>query len=462
MSLEVVILAAGKGKRMNSQLPKVLHKVANKPMLFHVIETAFQLSPSAIHIVVGHKSELIEEALKDLPCDISRIVQVSHQKELLGTGDAVASALPKINEESDVLVLYGDNPLTPLDDIQRLTALLEDNPLCVLSAYARDPFGYGRIVRNEEGFLKEIVEEKDASEQIRKIKEINSGIMVTTAKVLRKYLPMIKNDNNQGEYYLTDLAGILVKENKIVDVLQSSNFDLLTGVNSKPQLAFAERTYQSIQANKLLAQGVTLADPNRFDLRGSLKCGQDVFIDINCIFQGNVTLGNNVQIGARCVIKHCTIDDDSIISPYTIMEDSTICKKNTIGPFARLRPGNVLNDEVHVGNFVEVKKSTLGVGTKSGHLSYLGDAVIGKNVNIGAGTITCNYDGANKFKTVIGDDVFVGSDSQLVAPVEIKNGVTIAAGTTVTKHTQMDENSLILTRAQSVKIDSYVRPTKKK
>ena len=334
--------------------------------------------------------------------------------------------------------------------------------MSVLTTFADNPFGYGRIIRNEQGNLQKIVEEKDATDEERKIKEVNTGMIVCKGKTLKEYLPKIKNNNKQGEYYLTDLSGMLTSVGKDVGILVAPDFEILSGVNSKPQLAFVERLYQKNAAQNLLEDGVTLADPSRFDLRGSLKCGEDVFIDINCIFEGNVELGNNVVIGAGCVIKNCSIGEGSIISPYTVMEDSVIKRKATIGPFARLRPGNTLEDEVHVGNFVECKKSHLGLGTKAGHLSYLGDATIGKDVNIGAGTITCNYDGANKFRTEIGDDVFIGSDSQLVAPVSIKNGVTIAAGTTVTKHTLMDEKDLVLTRSETKIVKKYARPHKNK
>lgn len=462
MSLEVIILAAGKGKRMHSKLPKVLHKVANKPMLEHVIDTAAALKPESIHVVVGHMAELVEQMVNGLSDDLKKLVKIDLQKEQLGTGHAVACAMDEIRDDSDVLVLYGDTPLTPVSLLQELIASLRGKEMSVLTAFADNPFGYGRIIRNDQGNLQKIVEEKDATEEERKIREVNTGMIVCSGKTLKEYLPKIKNNNKQGEYYLTDLSGMLASEGKTVGILVAPDFEILSGVNSKPQLAFVERLYQKNAAQKLLEEGVTLADPSRFDLRGSLKCGDDVFIDINCIFEGNVELGNNVVIGAGCVIKNCTIGDGSIISPYTVMEDSQIKQKATIGPFARLRPGNILEDEVHVGNFVECKKSHLGLGTKAGHLSYLGDATIGKDVNIGAGTITCNYDGANKFRTEIGDDVFIGSDSQLVAPVTIKNGVTIAAGTTVTRHTQMDEKDLVLTRSETKIVKKYPRPHKKK
>ena len=463
MSLEVIILAAGKGKRMHSALPKVLHKVANKPMLEHVIETAYELNPKSINIVVGHMAQMVKDMVATLPEHLQKIITISEQKEQLGTGHAVACAMPSIDNSSDVLVLYGDTPLTPAKLLKALVASLKDKALCVLSAITPTPFGYGRIIRNDKGFLKCIVEEKEANDEQKKVTEVNTGIIVSKASALNSYLKQIKNNNAQGEYYLTDLAGLIASENEEnVNLMIAPDFDILSGVNSKVQLAHVERLYQKIQANTLLENGVTLADPARIDIRGKLTCGDDTFIDINCIFEGVVELGSNVVIGAGCVIKNCKIGDGSIISPYTVMEDSVIKKKATIGPFARLRPGNTLEDEVHVGNFVECKKSHLGLGTKAGHLSYLGDAVIGKDVNIGAGTITCNYDGANKFQTVIGDDVFVGSDSQLVSPVTVEKGVTIAAGTTMTKHIKHEANALILTRATAVVKANYNRPQKKK
>ena len=460
MSLEIVILAAGKGKRMHSALPKVLHKVADRPMLEHVIRTSAALNPKAIHVVIGHMAEKIEQMINELPEELRKLVTISVQAEQLGTGHAVNCAMPKVADDSDVLVLYGDTPLTPADLLKDLIASLDGNELSVLSAIAPNPFGYGRIIRGNDNKLKAIVEEKDASDEQKKITEVNTGMIVCKASVLKEYLPKLKNNNAQGEYYLTDLSGQLSAEGKAVNILIAPDFDILSGVNSKPQLAFVERLYQKTQAEKLMVEGVTLADPERIDVRGELTCGDDVFIDINCIFEGKVVLGNNVKICAGCVIRNCTIGDGSVISSYSVLEDSEIKKAATIGPFARLRPGNVLEDNVHVGNFVECKKAHLGVGTKAGHLSYLGDAEIGKDVNIGAGTITCNYDGANKFKTVIGDDVFVGSDTQLVAPVTVKNGVTIGAGTTVTHRIKSEEGALIITRAQATVIDNYPRPRK--
>ncbi len=460
MNLEIVILAAGKGKRMHSSLPKVLHKVADKPMLQHVIDTACLLSPKAIHIVVGHQSDMVLGMINTLPDDKKSLIHVATQKEQLGTGHAVACAMPDVDKDSCVLVLYGDTPLTPAPLLKNFYETLKDNELLIMSAYTDNPFGYGRIIRDADNNLIKIREEKDASDAEKQIKEINTGIILARASILDNYLPKIKNSNSQGEYYLTDLPEMLIGEHQKVGVMVADDFEMLLGVNSKTQLAVVERLYQRHKAQELLDSGVTLADPERFDLRGELECGQDVFIDINCIFTGHVKLGSNVVIGPGCLLKDCEIGDNSVISAYTVIEESEVKKANTLGPFARLRPGNILEDNVHVGNFVECKKAHLGKDTKAGHLSYLGDAEIGRNVNIGAGTITCNYDGANKFKTTIGDDVFIGSDTQLVAPVTVKNGVTVGAGTTVTRKVTSNEGALIITRAKATVIDNFPRPHK--
>ena len=442
MALEVIVLAAGMGKRMHSSLPKVLHAVAAQPMLFHVIKTAASLNPQAIHVVLGHGGDKVEAALKQLSPELQALVKVCYQKEQLGTAHAVAQALPQVDAASQVIVLYGDTPLTPKVELERLLAALNEGAaLSLLTAELNNPAGYGRIQKA--------------------IREINTGMIATTGALLNEYLPQIGNNNAQGEYYLTDLAGLLVKAGKTVVGIKSApeNIDLLSGVNNKQQLAFVERLYQERAANQLLMDGLTLADPKRFDLRGELHFGQDCFIDINVIIEGKVTLGNNVVIGAGCVLKDVSIGDNSVISPYTIMERSELKVHTTIGPFARLRPGNVLEDEVHIGNFVEVKNSHIEYGTKAGHLTYLGDSDIGANTNIGAGTITCNYDGANKHRTTIGKDVFVGSDTQLVAPVTVEDGATIGAGTTVTR--TVKAKSLVVTRAPLRAIADYERPTKK-
>ena len=460
MSLEIVILSAGKGKRMHSDLPKVLHKVAGKSMLRHVIDTSLTLDPLKIHVVVGHGGEIVRQSLTSLPQEIFSKINIVEQKEQLGTGHAVNTAMPYVQKDSMVIVLYGDTPLTPTNDLKALLNTCPKNGMSLLTAIADNPFGYGRIIRNSDGQIEKIVEEKDAKAQEKLINEVNTGMMAAPAAVFNEYLPKLNNENSQGEYYLTDLVALLRRDSKEVNPVKAPNFSVLCGVNNKIQLSFIERLYQERAAKSLLEEGVTLADPKRFDLRGTLIHGKDVFIDINVIIEGNVILGNNVIIGAGCVLKDVSIGDDSIISPYTVMERSELKRHTTIGPFARLRPGNVLEDEVHVGNFVEVKNSHIGFGTKAGHLSYLGDSDIGTDVNIGAGTITCNYDGANKHRTTIEDDVFVGSDTQLVAPVTVRKGATIGAGTTVTK--EVPEKALVITRVRPIYFKNYQRPVKNK
>ncbi len=460
MSLEIVILAAGLGKRMHSHLPKVLHHLAGKPLLIHVIETAAALGPDKIHVVLGHGADTVKQVLEGLPPELSALTDTVIQTEQLGTGHAVLQALPLIEEKARVLVLYGDTPLTPSQVLRELIDDLKDQSLIVLSAIAPDPFGYGRIIRDGEKLLK-IVEQKDATDREKQVQEVNTGIIAAPCHILKQYLPKLKNNNAQGEYYLTDLAGMLVEDQQEVSLKVCDNFDYFQGVNSKLQLSAVERLYQTMQARRLMEEGVMFADPERFDLRGTLSCGTDCFIDINCVFSGSVKLGDGVTVGPGCVLKDCTIGDRTVLSPYTVIEGSTLHKGTTVGPFARIRPGSVLEDDVHVGNFVEVKHSTLGVNTKAGHLSYLGDAQIGTNVNIGAGTITCNYDGANKFRTEIGDDVFVGSDTQLVAPVKVARGVTIGAGTTLTHRTRVPEQALVITRAAATVIENFPRPRKR-
>lgn len=460
MSLEIVILSAGKGKRMHSDLPKVLHKVAGKSMLRHVIDTSLTLDPLKIHVVVGHGGEIVRQSLTSLPQEIFSKINIVEQKEQLGTGHAVNTAMPYVQKDSMVIVLYGDTPLTPTNDLKALLNTCPKNGMSLLTAIADNPFGYGRIIRNSDGQIEKIVEEKDAKAQEKLINEVNTGMMAAPAAVFNEYLPKLNNENAQGEYYLTDLVALLRRDGKEVNPVKAPDFSVLCGVNNKIQLSFIERLYQERAAKSLLEEGVTLADPKRFDLRGTLIHGKDVFIDINVIIEGSVTLGNNVSIGAGCVLKDVSIGDNSIISPYTVMEKSELKRHTTIGPFARLRPGNVLEDEVHVGNFVEVKNSHIGFGTKAGHLSYLGDSDIGTDVNIGAGTITCNYDGANKHRTTIEDDVFVGSDTQLVAPVTVRKGATIGAGTTVTK--EVPEKALVITRVRPIYFKNYQRPVKNK
>ncbi|WP_391528240.1 bifunctional UDP-N-acetylglucosamine diphosphorylase/glucosamine-1-phosphate N-acetyltransferase GlmU [Photorhabdus akhurstii] len=449
----VVILAAGKGTRMYSDLPKVLHLLAGKPMVQHVIDTAMALGAKNVHLVYGHGGDLIKQTLSD------QTLNWVLQSEQLGTGHAMQQAAPHFADDEDILILYGDVPLIGADTLERLLAVKPEGGIGLLTAILDNPTGYGRIVR-ENGEVTGIIEQKDATEDQRKINEINTGILVANGGDLKRWLSQLDNNNVQGEYYLTDVIALAYKEGRKIEVVHPTRLSEMEGVNNRLQLSALERIYQSEQAEQLLLAGVMLLDPARFDLRGTLIHGRDVVIDTNVIIEGNVTLGNNVQIGTGCVLKNCIIGDDSIISPYTIVEDSEMEMGCTVGPFARLRPGSKLAEKAHVGNFVEMKKSYLGKGSKAGHLTYLGDADIGRNVNIGAGTITCNYDGANKFKTIIGDDVFVGSDTQLVAPVTVAKGATIGAGTTVTKN--IAENELVVSRTKQTHIQGWKRPVKEK
>lgn len=460
MALEIIVLAAGMGKRMHSDLPKVLHTVAGQPMLFHVLKTANALNPNKIHVVLGHQSQVVASAIDTLEPELRSKLSIAIQSKQLGTAHAVMQTLPNLTAGNQVVILYGDTPLTPQAELERLLEQLNTNALSLLTAHMDNPYGYGRILRNEQNQIIGIVEEKDATPEQKRITEVNTGMIATTVDVLKEYLAQISNDNAQGEYYLTDLIGLMVQHKRAVGLVQAANTDVLSGVNNKVQLAFVERLYQKLQAERLMMDGLTLADPQRFDLRGELKFGKDCFIDTNVIIEGKVTLGDNVIIGSGCVLKDVNIGDRSVISPYTIMERSELKVHTTVGPFARLRPGNVLDNEVHIGNFVEVKNSNIHEGTKAGHLTYIGDTDIGTNTNIGAGTITCNYDGANKHRTTIGNDVFIGSDTQLVAPVTVEDGATVGAGATVTR--TVAANSLLVTRAQPRTLQNYKRPTKKK
>lgn len=451
-SLSVVILAAGKGTRMYSDLPKVLHPLAGKPMVQHVIDTALKLGAQNVHLVYGHGGDLLKEKLSDQP--LNWVLQA----EQLGTGHAMQQAAPHFSDDEDVLMLYGDVPLISGDTLQRLLAAKPQGGIGLLTVKLANPTGYGRIVRENDNVVG-IVEHKDATAEQHKINEINTGILVASGRDLKRWLGKLNNNNAQGEYYITDIIALAHQEGHRIEAVHPDRLSEVEGVNNRLQLSALEREYQSEQAQKLLLAGVMLLDPARFDLRGELIHGRDISIDTNVIIEGTVKLGDRVRIGTGCVLKDCVIGDDCEISPYTVIENSTLATECTVGPFARLRPGADLAEKAHVGNFVEMKKARLGKGSKAGHLSYLGDAEIGDNVNIGAGTITCNYDGANKFKTIIGDDVFVGSDTQLVAPVTIGNGVTIAAGTTVTKN--VAEKELVLSRVKQTHIQGWKRPAKK-
>lgn len=452
-ALSVVILAAGKGTRMYSDLPKVLHRIAGKPMVQHVIDTANKSGAKNVHLVYGHGGELLKQTLRD---DALNWVL---QAEQLGTGHAMQQAAPFFSDDEDILMLYGDVPLITLETLTRLRAAKPQGGIGLLTVKLDDPTGYGRIVR-ENGAVVGIVEHKDATEAQRQINEINTGILVANGADLKRWLGKLNNNNAQGEYYITDVIAMAHQEGREVVAAHPDRLSEVEGVNNRLQLSRLERVYQAEQAEKLLLAGVMLLDPTRFDLRGELTHGRDVEIDTNVIIEGQVTLGHRVKIGTGCVIKNSVIGDDCEISPYTVVEDARLDAACTIGPFARLRPGAELAEGAHVGNFVEMKKARLGKGSKAGHLSYLGDAEIGDNVNIGAGTITCNYDGANKHKTLIGDDVFVGSDTQLVAPVSVGNGATIAAGTTVTR--DVAEHELVLSRVPQVHKQGWQRPVKKK
>ena len=451
--LSVVILAAGKGTRMYSDLPKVLHPIAGKPMVKHVIDTVKHLNARQINLIYGHGADLLKERLADEP------VNWVFQAEQLGTGHAMQQAAPFFADDENIMMLYGDTPLIQQSTLERLIAQKPENGIALLTVKLDNPTGYGRIIR-ENGSVVAIVEQKDASAEQLKIQEINTGVMVASGASFKKWLGNLNNNNAQGEYYITDVIAMANEDGFQVQAVQADEFMEVEGVNNRLQLAALERFYQKKQAEKLLLAGVTLIDPSRFDVRGTVEHGKDVSIDVNVILEGNVKLGNNVKIGAGCVLKNVTVGDNVEIKPYSVLEDAVIGEKSAIGPFSRLRPGTQLAEGAHVGNFVEIKNAQVGKGSKVNHLTYVGDAEVGRNVNIGAGVITCNYDGANKFKTIIGDDVFVGSDSQLVAPVEIANGATIGAGSTITKN--VAEGELVITRVAQKHIQGWQRPTKKK
>ena len=453
MGLEVIILAAGKGTRMHSELPKVLHNMAGKPLLAHVIHTAKKLSPDVIHVVVGHGADLVQATLAD------ENINWCLQSEQLGTGHAVLQVLPKVDDKQNVLILYGDVPLLRKETLQRLVDDLSNHQLSILSAKLNDPTGYGRIVRKDNK-PQRIVEQKDADEEILKINEINSGILACNAAKLKHWLSMINSQNAQQEYYLTDCIELAAKENVSVEAIICSNEEEILGVNNKQHLACVERVFQKQIANQLMLDGVTLIDPTRIDVRGNLSTGKDVEIDINCVFIGKNQLGDGVHIGANAVIINSEIKAGTKVHANCHIENAIVGSQCELGPFARLRPETTLAKNVKVGNFVEVKKSDIKSGSKINHLSYIGDSEVGKNVNIGAGTITCNYDGANKHRTLIGDNVFVGSDTQFIAPVTIGDGSTIGAGSTITKDTPKEK--LTLARSKQITIRSWQRPKKTK
>jgi bifunctional UDP-N-acetylglucosamine pyrophosphorylase/glucosamine-1-phosphate N-acetyltransferase len=450
--VNIVILAAGMGKRMNSALPKVLHPVAGRPMLAHVLDTARTLSPSRLVVVVGHGAEHVREAVA------APDVAFADQTQQLGTGHAVMQALPMLDDNQPTLVLYGDVPLTTAATLEALVHAAGAERMGVLTVEMPDPTGYGRIVRDAAGNIVRIVEQKDASDEIRAIREINTGIIVCPTGHLRRWLATLGNNNAQGEYYLTDTIERAATEGvEIVSAQPAALWETL-GVNSKVQLAEVERIHQRNLAQRLLEAGVTLLDPARIDVRGQLTCGRDVTIDVGCVFEGRVHLDDGVHIGAHCVIRNATIGAGARVQPFCHIEEAKIGPAGRIGPYARLRPGTELGEDVHIGNFVEVKNSQVGDHSKANHLAYVGDTTVGQRVNIGAGTITCNYDGVNKSRTVIEDDAFIGSDTQLVAPVTVGRGATIGAGTTLTK--DAPAGKLTLSRAKQMTLDAWQRPVK--
>ncbi|HLF10860.1 MAG TPA: bifunctional UDP-N-acetylglucosamine diphosphorylase/glucosamine-1-phosphate N-acetyltransferase GlmU [Gammaproteobacteria bacterium] len=453
MPVTVVVLAAGQGKRMHSELPKVLQPLAGRPLLGHVLDAARALQPAAIHVVYGHGGDRVRAAFAD------QDLRWTLQSEQLGTGHAVEQALPSIPDDHQVLVLYGDVPLVRSKTLQRLVADSADGKLALLTTLLDDPTGYGRVLRNELGEVVRVVEDKDASLEERRVNEVNTGLMALTAGPLRRYLAQLTNDNAQGEYYLTDVIELAAKQKYKIEGIVVDEPTEVFGINDRAQLAFAERTLQRQYARELMVSGVTLADPERLDIRGKLSAGRDVFIDVGAVFEGEVQLGDRVHVGPHAVIVDTVLGEDCVVHPQSVLHGVIAGAGCEIGPFARLRPGTQLAAHVKVGNFVEVKKSQVAEGSKMNHLSYIGDTSVGRGVNIGAGTITCNYDGANKHRTVIGDEVFIGSGTMLVAPVEIGDGATVGAGSTITKNAPAGQ--LTVARSRQTSIDGWKRPRKK-
>ncbi|MFT2089718.1 bifunctional UDP-N-acetylglucosamine diphosphorylase/glucosamine-1-phosphate N-acetyltransferase GlmU [Paraglaciecola sp. 2405UD69-4] len=452
MTFSVVVLAAGKGTRMKSSLPKVLHPIGGKPMVQHIIDTVNGLGASNIHLIYGHGAEQLKS-------------QLSHNKlswclqsEQLGTGHAVQQAAPYISDDEDVLILVGDAPLIKESTLQELINIKQSADLALLTVHLDDPTGMGRIIR-EGDQVTAIVEHKDASEAQRKITEINTGMMIMAGRDLKRWLSNLNSNNAQGEFYLTDVIAMAAAEGKTIKASHPSSAIEVEGINNRMQLANIERAFQFEQAQKIMAQGVSLADPHRFDLRGELTLGQDINIDINAVIKGKVSIGSNVNIGPNCVLIDCDIADGATIEANSIIEQAQVGENCSVGPFARLRPGAVMAEKSKVGNFVEMKKTTLGKGSKANHFTYLGDTQVGEGANIGAGTITCNYDGVNKFKTIIGDGAFIGSNSSLVAPANIGKNATVGAGSVITK--EVADNELAIARAKQRNLSNWERPTKK-
>ena len=467
--MNIVILAAGQGKRMKSALPKVLQTLAGKPLLQHVLNTALDLQGKSTKtspiVVVGHGAADVKQFLQTASEQDSRFGKVATalQAEQKGTGHALLQALPKLDVNEPTLVLYGDVPLTSKKTLSNLANLADgirgqDSALALLTQNLSNPTGYGRVVRDIDGSVKEIVEEKDASPEQKRIQEINTGIMVLPTNSLKKWLKSLRASNAQGEYYLTDVIAMAVKDGVPIRTAQADAEYETVGVNSRDQLAALERVHQLNQANILMDAGVSLADPARIDIRGTLECGTDVFIDVGCVFEGSVTLAAGTKLGPYCIVRNSVIGKNVTIHPYSHIDGAQVGSNSLIGPYARLRPGADLSNDVHIGNFVEVKNSKIAANSKANHLAYVGDSIVGSRVNIGAGTITCNYDGVNKHQTIIEDDVFIGSDTQLVAPVRVGRGATLGAGTTLTK--DAPPNQLTVSRAKQISLQ-WQRPVKK-
>jgi len=452
--LEVIILAAGKGTRMVSSLPKVLHEVAGKPMLQHVLDTCLELGADRLHVVYGFGGELLREKIQN--DDINWILQAEQN----GTGHAVDIAMSHVSDESTILVLYGDVPLISKESLNSLLQACGEQSVALMTAFLQDGASYGRILRDNKQCFQSIVEHKDATPKQCEINEINTGFLAAPAGRLKSWVSKLECENAQGEFYLTDIFAMAVADGVPVETCQPVNNTEILGINDRQNLSDVERIYQQQQANRYLQAGLSVCDPARFDIRGSLKHGKDCFIDINVIIEGDVNLGDRVSIGPNTLLRNMTIGDDVEVKANCILEDSSIGELAIIGPFARIRPESEISSFAHIGNFVEIKKSQVGSGSKVNHLSYIGDTEIGADVNIGAGVITCNYDGANKFKTTIGDNAFIGSDSQLVAPVTIGSGATIGAGSTITKNAPADE--LTLSRAEQETRKGWQRPVKEK
>ena len=453
MPLSAVILAAGQGKRMRSSLPKVMHTLAGRTLLAHVYDSAIRACDQ-VYIIDGHGGEQVRAAHQTLRAHWVR------QERQLGTGHALMQVIDSIPRSHHVIVLYGDVPLITRDTLAALAEAAADTGFSLLTARVEDPTGYGRIVRDHEGKILKIVEQKDASEAEKSLCEINTGIMVVRSARMKKWLGLLTDDNAQQEYLLTDIVGLAVAEGVAVRTLSSASVMEIKGVNDRAQLAELERHYQLLQAEELMRRGVTLADPARFDLRGSVKTGEDVFIDINVVIEGDVNIGSRVSIGPNCVIRDTRIGDGANIFANCIVDNADIGAGNRIGPFARIRPGSSLGEDIHIGNFVEIKQSEIGQGSKANHLSYIGDSKVGERVNIGAGTITCNYDGVEKHRTIIGDDVFIGSNTELIAPLRISDGATIAAGATISKDVQAD--ALAMNKRQAKVVKDWKRNRQKK